>query len=94
MTHNYPTETEGAPRPNNLGRQGIFTGATAIVLYIAAASFLAHMLTAGRYGYFRDELYYLACARHPPPLRGTITRGRNPPQRIFGLVPASFIRVM
>lgn len=22
------------------------------------------MLTAGRYGYFRDELYYLACARH------------------------------
>jgi hypothetical protein len=64
LTHNYPTETEGAPRPDHLGRHDIFAGATAIVLYIAAASFLAHMLTAGRYGYFRDELYYLACARH------------------------------
>ncbi len=38
--------------------------ATAMVLSIAAATFLAHMLTASRYGYFRDELYYLACARH------------------------------
>jgi len=26
--------------------------------------FLAHMLVSGRYGYFTDELYYLACSRH------------------------------
>ncbi len=31
---------------------------------IAAASFAAHMLTSDRYGYFRDVLYYMACARH------------------------------
>jgi Dolichyl-phosphate-mannose-protein mannosyltransferase len=55
---------EGTPRPVNFPRHSFFTSATAVVLYIAAASFLAHMLTAGRYGYFRDELYYLACARH------------------------------
>ncbi len=52
------------PHPDSLRRHTFFTSATAVVLYIAAASFLAHMLTATRYGYFRDELYYLACARH------------------------------
>jgi len=36
----------------------------AIVLSIAAAKLLFHLLTAGRYGIFRDELYYLACAEH------------------------------
>lgn len=37
---------------------------SAIVLYIATAKLLFHMLTANRYGIFRDELYYLACAEH------------------------------
>ena len=36
----------------------------AIVLYLAAAKLLLHLLTANRYGIFRDELYYLACAEH------------------------------
>jgi hypothetical protein len=36
----------------------------AIVLAIAAAKLLFHLLTAGRYGIFRDELYYLACSEH------------------------------
>src|SRR5215510_6717442 len=36
----------------------------AIVLYIAAAKLAFHLVTAGRYGIFRDELYYLACAEH------------------------------
>jgi Dolichyl-phosphate-mannose-protein mannosyltransferase len=63
MTHIYQIETEEGP-PNNPSQHGTFGGTPAIVLYIAVASFLVHMLTAGRYGYFRDELYYIACARH------------------------------
>jgi hypothetical protein len=31
---------------------------------LASATFLAHMLVSGRYGYFVDELYYLACSHH------------------------------
>ena len=34
------------------------------MLYLAFAKLLTHLLTASRYGYFRDELYYLACAQH------------------------------
>jgi hypothetical protein len=41
-----------------------WTSGPAIVLYLAAAKLLLHLLTAARYGIFRDELYYLACADH------------------------------
>jgi 4-amino-4-deoxy-L-arabinose transferase-like glycosyltransferase len=51
-----------------------------VVLLIACFVVLAHLLTAGRYGIFRDELYYIACARHlasgyvdHPPLIAWIT---------------------
>jgi len=36
----------------------------AIVLAIAAADLVFHLLIANRYGIFRDELYYLACSEH------------------------------
>ncbi len=36
----------------------------ALLWWLAAATFLFHVLTARGYGYFRDELYYLACGRH------------------------------
>src|SRR6478609_7313661 len=51
-----------------------------IVLAIAAANLLFHLLIANRYGIFRDELYYLACSEHldagyvdQPPLVAFIT---------------------
>ncbi len=34
------------------------------LLALAGTSFVAHMLVAGNYGYFRDELYYIADGRH------------------------------
>jgi 4-amino-4-deoxy-L-arabinose transferase-like glycosyltransferase len=36
-----------------------------VVLAIAALSLLAHMAVAGRYDFFRNELYYIVCGRHP-----------------------------
>jgi Dolichyl-phosphate-mannose-protein mannosyltransferase len=36
----------------------------AVVALIVAARLLLHLFTANRYGIFRDELYYMACARH------------------------------
>lgn len=64
MAHPQPAQTEGLQVETNPPEHQTFASATAIVLYIAAAVFLVHLLTADRYGYFRDELYYLACARH------------------------------
>src|SRR5258708_37810033 len=41
-----------------------FTSGPAIVLYIAFAKLLLHLLTAARYGIFRAEMYYVACSKH------------------------------
>ena len=39
-------------------------GESALILYLSAFKLLLHFLTNGQYGYFRDELYYLACGEH------------------------------
>lgn len=38
--------------------------ATGLLVTLAGVSFVAHMLVAGNYGYFRDELYYIADGWH------------------------------
>jgi len=53
---------------------------TGVVLCIAACKLLVHLYAGRHYGYFVDELYYLACSRHldwgyvdQPPLIAVIT---------------------
>src|SRR5262245_13930249 len=43
----------------------VATGISLAVVAIALAHLLLHAMTNGNYGIFRDELYYLDCARHP-----------------------------
>jgi Dolichyl-phosphate-mannose-protein mannosyltransferase len=35
-----------------------------LIVFFGAVTLLIHFLTNGRYGYFRDELYYIACGQH------------------------------
>jgi len=44
-------------------RDRLTTG-PAIVLYIALAKLAIHLYAARFYGYFGDELYFMACSRH------------------------------
>src|SRR6266436_5161862 len=39
-------------------------GESALIAFFGAVALLLHLMTNGRYGYFRDELYYIACGRH------------------------------
>src|SRR5512144_1677949 len=54
-------------------------GGIGVVLAITTAKLLLHLATASRYGYFGDELYFLACGDHldwgyvdQPPLVGLV----------------------
>jgi hypothetical protein len=75
MTANAPAVVaEIKDRPSSRLTSGI-----AILLYIALARMILFAFAGPHYGYFRDELYYLACGEHPawgyvdqPPLIGWI----------------------
>src|SRR5271157_3964670 len=55
--------------------------ATGVILCLSACKLLVHLYAGRHYGYFVDELYYLACAQHldwgyvdQPPLIALIAR--------------------
>jgi hypothetical protein len=59
-----------------------FASGAAIVAYVALARLVLYAIAGPHYGYFRDELYYLACGEHPawgyvdqPPLIGWVAWG-------------------
>jgi 4-amino-4-deoxy-L-arabinose transferase-like glycosyltransferase len=45
-------------------REGRSISTVALIATFSVAAFALHLLTANRYGYFRDELYYAACGQH------------------------------
>ena len=74
-----PTSTiDGAAFPMDLGLAPLAWGSVSVV---ALAMFTVELLVADRYGFHRDELYFLACARHlawgyvdQPPLVPAVAR--------------------
>ena len=59
--------------------ESLLRSGTAIVLCIAFVRLILYFFAGSHYGYFRDELYYLACGEHPawgyvdqPPLIGWV----------------------
>jgi len=54
----------GPVRAESLVRESWFENELAIPVCYAVAACLIHFLWNGRYGYFRDELYYAACGQH------------------------------
>lgn len=57
--------TSGATFLPPKSSRNCFTGSVALVAYIAIVRVVLYLVAAPHYGYFRDELYYLACGEHP-----------------------------
>lgn len=62
----FGTDREMAPNPSPLQilpKRVIFTG-SAIVFLIASVKLLLHLYAGRHYGFFADELYFVACSDH------------------------------
>ncbi len=62
MHRNSASLAPALPRPATVRRVRIHD--TVMVGALGCVASLAHLAVAGRYGYFRDELYYLAAGHH------------------------------
>lgn len=51
------------PARRSLSREALTSG-TGLIAMVALAKLVAHLLVAGNFGYFRDELYYIDSGRH------------------------------
>ncbi len=67
----------GATMLPNESAHSRLTSGTTLVIYVLLARIGLYLIAASNHGYFRDELYYLACGEHPgwgyvdqPPLIG------------------------
>ena len=55
----------GDPPENESGVRQAQPVAWGLLLIPALAQLVLHLVTNGRFGIFRDEYYYLACAQRP-----------------------------
>lgn len=59
-----PLATKRSRRPSSAVFARISGTSTSAVYAVALVALIAHLLVAQNYGYFRDELYYIAAGRH------------------------------
>jgi len=60
----YPTDAKGQVATKRLQRDAESPRSLAVIGGSSLALFVLQLLVSGRYGYFVDELYYLACSHH------------------------------
>jgi len=66
MPFDSPTgQAEVAKLQTRLDSQSRFTSGIALVCYVGLVRVVLYLIAAPNYGYFRDEMYYLACGEHP-----------------------------
>ena len=46
-------------------KRSVFFSGSALIIYVALVRIVLYFIAGPHYGYFRDELYYLACGEHP-----------------------------
>ena len=63
LTGHPPPDASAISDARPSARQGTLE-LSATVFALAATACVIHFLFNGRYGYFRDELYYAACGQH------------------------------
>lgn len=75
------SESLEGPKGRGIFSGRIFLSDFAFLAYLSLLKLVLHLLTNGNYGYFRDELYYIACSDHldwgyvdQPPLIAFVTR--------------------
>jgi hypothetical protein len=76
-----PTTGSGDLNDARRSRHAWYGSGAMIVACLAVANLALHLYAGHRYGYFRDELYYIACGKHldwgyvdQPPMIALITR--------------------
>lgn len=97
------------PKSNNLGlvptrAEKLPAAAVGLIATLAGAKLLIHLLLSRRYGYFRDELYFLDCGRHlswgyvdHAPMIGLVSRialllgGSLPALRVFPAIAGALL---
>ncbi|HTF43696.1 MAG TPA: hypothetical protein VK641_07360, partial [Terriglobales bacterium] len=98
------TTTLGLVPANSARRCSLAVG---LLAALTGAKLLVHVLLSNRYGYFRDELYFLDCGRHlswgyvdHAPLIGLVARmvlllgGSLPMLRVFPAVAGALMVAM
>jgi hypothetical protein len=58
-------EVENSAAPLSIRSSRFLLSGTTIVVFVALVRIVLYFFCAPHYGYFRDELYYLACGMHP-----------------------------
>ena len=78
--------------PSQSARPSVWFSELAVLIYLAAATVIVHLLTGGQYGFHRDELATLDDARHLAVIwRGALSRTPQRSSFSSGFVSGTYV---